>query len=64
MSVSPVFLLLFTYSAGNAWATIFPKAGWVEGGRFERLAPFLRIINPGPFSLKEVCNFLNFAIYI
>lgn len=66
MSVSPVFLLLFIYSVGNAWAAFFPKASWVEGTRFERLAPFLRIFNPGPFSLKEVCNFVfsSFVTYM
>ncbi|KDR80162.1 hypothetical protein GALMADRAFT_61865 [Galerina marginata CBS 339.88] len=53
MSVSTVFLLLLIYTFGNGWAKFFPKRTWVEGTRFERLAPVVHFINPGPFSLKE-----------
>jgi len=56
MGVSSVFLLLLTYSAGNAWATVFPKESWVEGTPFESLSLLFRFINPGPFSLKEVSD--------
>ena len=52
--VSTVFLLLLVYTFGNTWARLFPKATWVEGTRFARLSPIFRVINPGPFSLKEV----------
>ncbi|KJA25433.1 hypothetical protein HYPSUDRAFT_64638 [Hypholoma sublateritium FD-334 SS-4] len=51
--VSTVFLLLLVYTFGNAWARLFPKATWVDGTRFSRLSPVFRVINPGPFSLKE-----------
>ncbi len=34
-----------------------PKATWVEGTRFARLSSVFRVINPGPFSLKEVRRF-------
>lgn len=63
MSVSSVFVLLFVYSAGNAWAAVFPKASCVEGSRFEGLAPFLNLINPGKFSLKEVIIFDSFKLF-
>ncbi|KAJ2917485.1 hypothetical protein MD484_g2956, partial [Candolleomyces efflorescens] len=53
MSVSTVFLLLITYTAGNAWATFLPTRNAVEGTRFAFLASVLHFVNPGPFSLKE-----------
>ncbi|CAA7257463.1 unnamed protein product [Cyclocybe aegerita] len=53
MSVSTVFLLLLTYTVGNAWAKFFPKASWVKDTRLEVLVPIFHFINPGPFSLKE-----------
>ncbi|PSR90579.1 hypothetical protein PHLCEN_2v4872 [Hermanssonia centrifuga] len=53
VGVSTVFLLLLIYSVGTAWAAILPRATWVEGTRFARLAPILHFINPGDFHLKE-----------
>ncbi|KAF8888579.1 oligopeptide transporter [Infundibulicybe gibba] len=53
MVVSTVFLLLLTYSVGNAWAKFLPRRAWVVGTRFEFLASTLQFINPGEFSLKE-----------
>lgn len=54
MTVSTVFLLLITYTAGNAWATFLPTRNAVEGTRFAFLGQALHFVNPGPFSLKEV----------
>ncbi|GJE91208.1 oligopeptide transporter [Phanerochaete sordida] len=53
VGVSTVFLLLLIYTVGNAWAKLLPRASWVRGTRFERLAPVLDVINPGDFGLKE-----------
>ncbi|KIP08832.1 hypothetical protein PHLGIDRAFT_23337 [Phlebiopsis gigantea 11061_1 CR5-6] len=53
VSVSTVFLLLLIYTIGNAWAAFLPRASWVEGTRFARLAPVFEFINPGEFRLKE-----------
>ncbi|KAF9525053.1 oligopeptide transporter [Crepidotus variabilis] len=53
MTVSSVFLLLLTYTAGNGWYAIFPKETLVQGTRFEKFAPVIRFVNPGPFGLKE-----------
>ncbi|KAH9941508.1 oligopeptide transporter [Amylocystis lapponica] len=53
VTVSSVFLLLLLYSVGTAWAQLFPRASWVEGTRYARLAPILHAINPGEFRLKE-----------
>ncbi|KAJ2920656.1 hypothetical protein H1R20_g16438, partial [Candolleomyces eurysporus] len=53
MAVSTVFLLLITYTAGNAWATFLPKRSAVEGTRLAFLGSAFHFINPGPFSLKE-----------
>ncbi|TCD71832.1 hypothetical protein EIP91_003175 [Steccherinum ochraceum] len=53
MSVSTVFLLLLIYSFGTAWAKFLPRAETVQGGRYAKLAPVFRFINPGPFGLKE-----------
>ncbi|KAI0648419.1 oligopeptide transporter [Trametes meyenii] len=53
VSVSTVFLLLLIYSVGLAWSKYLPRAEWVEGTRFARLAPVLHFINPGEFGLKE-----------
>ncbi len=44
---------------GTAWAAILPRATWVEGTRFARLAPILHFINPGDFHLKEVCHIFS-----
>lgn len=53
MTVSMVFLLLLTYTAGNTWAKVLPTKKMVTGTRFEALGPILEILNPGPFGLKE-----------
>lgn len=60
MTVSTVFLLLLIYTAGNAWAKLLPQETLVIGTRFERLAPILRFINHGPFTLKEVNTYISF----
>jgi len=54
MTVSMVFLLLLTYTAGNAWAKFLPTKRMVIGTRFEALGSILEVLNPGPFGLKEV----------
>ncbi|KAF9225684.1 OPT superfamily oligopeptide transporter [Gyrodon lividus] len=51
--VSTVFLLLLIYNVGIAWAKFIPQRSWVEGTRFERLAPVFEFINPGEFKIKE-----------
>ncbi|XP_006463485.1 hypothetical protein AGABI2DRAFT_187070 [Agaricus bisporus var. bisporus H97] len=53
MTVSTVFLLLLTYSVGNAWAKILPTRAKVEGTRLSFLGSIIEIVNPGPFTLKE-----------
>lgn len=58
MSVSSVFLLLLVYTSGQAWATFLPRKSWVEGTRWERLGPVLHALNPGKFTIKEVCESL------
>ncbi|KZV74603.1 OPT superfamily oligopeptide transporter [Peniophora sp. CONT] len=53
-SVSGVFLMLVIYAFGTAWATLLPRASWVEGTRFARLGPAIHFINPDTeFKLKE-----------
>jgi hypothetical protein len=59
VGVSAVFLLLIIYTFGNAWATCLPKRTLVEGTRFEILAPIFGFINPGAFTLKEVCCIMS-----
>lgn len=54
MTVSTVFLLLFTYTVGNAWAKFLPTKASVTGTRLEFLGPVIGFVNPGEFSLKEV----------
>ena len=54
VSVSTVFLLLFIYCIGNAWAVFLPKRSLVKGTRFERYGGIIEFINPGPFMIKEV----------
>lgn len=54
MTVSTVFLLLLTYSVGNAWAKFLPTRVKVEGTRLSFLSRIIGIVNPGPFTLKEV----------
>ncbi|KIJ62124.1 hypothetical protein HYDPIDRAFT_114969 [Hydnomerulius pinastri MD-312] len=53
VSVSTVFLLLLIYSAGVAWAKVFPKRSWVEGTRLAGLGAIFEFINPGEFKIKE-----------
>lgn len=53
MSVSGIFLLLLVYTLGNAWALFLPKPATFET-RTPWLVPVVRLINPGPFGLKEV----------
>ncbi|KAI9508126.1 OPT oligopeptide transporter protein-domain-containing protein [Russula earlei] len=52
-SVSPLFLLLVTYTFGVLWSALLPSRSHVEGTRFEWLGPTLHFINPGKFLLKE-----------
>lgn len=54
-AVSVTFLQLLVYSTGLFWAAFLPRASWVEGNRLASLAPLLSFINPGRFTLKEVC---------
>ena len=63
MTVSMVFLLLLTYTAGNTWAKVLPTKKMVTGTRFEALGPVLEILNPGPFGLKEVGVAVIFISY-
>jgi len=56
VAVSTVFLLLIIYTFGNAWAKCLPRRTLVEGTAFEILAPILDFVNPGAFTLKEVCR--------
>ncbi|KAI0373170.1 oligopeptide transporter [Pilatotrama ljubarskyi] len=53
VTVSTVFLLLLIYTVGVIWAKYLPRAEWVEGTRFARLAPVLHFLNPGEFKIKE-----------
>ncbi|PPR06785.1 hypothetical protein CVT24_011285 [Panaeolus cyanescens] len=53
MSVSTVFLLLLTYTAGNAWAKILPTRTVVDGVPLSKLGRVIHFINPGPFTIKE-----------
>ena len=49
-----VFLMLIIYAFGTAWATLLPRAHWVEGTRFARLGPAIHFINPSTeFKIKE-----------
>jgi hypothetical protein len=63
MIVSPVFLLLIIYTFGNAWAKCLPKRKTVEGTPFEMLGPIFGFINPGAFTLKEVCCIFQTCSY-
>jgi hypothetical protein len=54
MTVSTVFLLLLTYTIGNAWAKFLPTRAQVEGTRLSFLGRIIAVVNPGPFTLKEV----------
>ncbi|KAF8348553.1 OPT oligopeptide transporter protein-domain-containing protein [Amanita rubescens] len=53
MNISSVFLLLFIYSCGIAWAALMPHRENVVGTRFEFLGPAIHFINPGKFTIKE-----------
>ncbi|QRV86418.1 OPT oligopeptide transporter protein [Ceratobasidium sp. AG-Ba] len=52
VEVSGIFLLLLVYTIGNAWAILVPRPETFEG-RVPWLVPIFRIVNPGPFGLKE-----------
>ncbi|KAG8716813.1 hypothetical protein FRC08_008754 [Ceratobasidium sp. 394] len=52
VSVSGIFLLLLVYTIGNAWAILLPQPSAFES-RVPWLVPVFRVINPGPFGLKE-----------
>ncbi|KAG9100791.1 hypothetical protein FRC06_003729 [Ceratobasidium sp. 370] len=52
VSVSGIFLLLLVYTIGNAWAILLPRPAAFES-RIPWLVPVFRVINPGPFGLKE-----------
>ncbi|KAI0306870.1 OPT oligopeptide transporter protein-domain-containing protein [Multifurca ochricompacta] len=51
--ISTVFLLLVIYTFGVLWSAFLPKRTWVQGTRYEWLAPTLHFINPGEFKIKE-----------
>ncbi|KAF8512057.1 oligopeptide transporter [Gautieria morchelliformis] len=52
--ISAIFLLLFIFTIGQAWARVFPTGDTFDNHpRWAWLAPAARIINPGPFGLKE-----------
>ncbi|KAF9051472.1 oligopeptide transporter [Panaeolus papilionaceus] len=53
MTVSTVFLLLLTYSAGNAWAKVLPTRTLTDGVSSSKLDRLIHFINPGPFTIKE-----------
>jgi OPT oligopeptide transporter protein len=63
MGVSSVFLLLISYTLGNVWAKCLPRKTMVVGTWFEFLGPTLDFINPGPFTLKEVCFISSPLVY-
>ena len=49
-----VLLMLIIYAFGTAWATLLPRAHWVEGTRFARLGPAIHFINPSTeFKINE-----------
>ncbi|KAH7340612.1 oligopeptide transporter [Rhizoctonia solani] len=52
VSVSGIFLLLLVYTIGNAWAILLPRPEQFQN-RISWLVPIIRILNPGPFGLKE-----------
>ncbi|CAE6344031.1 Oligopeptide transporter 5 Short=AtOPT5 [Rhizoctonia solani AG-1 IB] len=52
VSVSGIFLLLLVYTFGKAWEKLLPKPEYFEN-RAPRLVPIFRVINPGPYGLKE-----------
>ncbi|KAF8710272.1 Peptide transporter MTD1, partial [Rhizoctonia solani] len=52
VSVSGIFLLLLVYTIGKAWEMLLPKPEQFES-RIPWLAPIVRVINPGPYGLKE-----------
>ncbi|KAK7022840.1 hypothetical protein VNI00_016921 [Paramarasmius palmivorus] len=53
VSVSTVFLLLVTYTLGEALANLLPRRASVQGTKLHFLGPVLHFLNPGPFRLKE-----------
>ena len=56
VTISSIFLLLFVYTIGKAWARFLPTGDTFENNpRWAWLASTARFINPGPFGLKEVC---------
>lgn len=59
MTVSTVFLLLLTYSAGNAWAKVLPTRTLTDGVSSSKLDRLIHFINPGPFTIKEVYTLLS-----
>jgi hypothetical protein len=57
--VSPVFLLLLNFALGKAWENVvYVPLSWLESRWVVKrwTAKTLRILNPGPFGLKEVSN--------
>ncbi|CAE6455014.1 unnamed protein product [Rhizoctonia solani] len=52
VSVSGIFLLLLVYTIGNAWAFVLPRPEQFQN-RIPWLVPIVRMVNPGPFGLKE-----------
>ena len=62
VTISPIFLLLVIYVAGNAWASCLPKGTHNARTRLAFLSPFFGFINPGPFTLKEVHPTTNYVV--
>jgi hypothetical protein len=54
--ISPIFLQIVIYLIGNAWAAHLPRPSSGVGRRLKILDQLFGFINPGPFTLEEVCN--------
>ena len=57
ITVSPVFLLLLIYAIGKTWEHAIPVPHrWLDDPSTvkRRTAKILKLLNPGPFGLKEV----------
>ncbi|KAF8588166.1 OPT superfamily oligopeptide transporter [Ramaria rubella] len=54
VTISAIFLLLFVFTIGKAWARFLPgKKTFESHPKLAWLAPIAHFINPGPFGLKE-----------
>jgi OPT oligopeptide transporter protein len=55
VSISAIFLLLFVFTIGKAWARFLPTGEtFKHHSKLAWLAPIAHFVNPGPFGLKEV----------